>query len=362
MWLAWPHHYKESPAMNLSINRVFSLFAAPALAAVVGWLPPLAQAAAVKEIRIAVPDLSAGTKNSGGGVSDVLRNQQLLEKAFAADGIKIQWNYFKGAGPVINEAFANGQVDFAYLGDLAAIIGKANGVDTRLLAATGRGIKHYLGVVPGSGIKTLQDLKGKRVAIFRGTASQLSFDAALASQGLSEKDFKVINLDFNASIAALAARQIDATWGLSGLNALQARGLADLPLNTRDLGGAGSIQAVLVGSGAFVDAHPELVARLLDAQQQAVQWLSEEGNKEAYIQLVSELASYPPVILQRDLQDEPLQQTFRSSLDQPFLDQLQASVDLAAEQRLIRKPFKVAQWLAPQAIRPAPAPLAADRG
>lgn len=36
--------------------------------------------------------------------------------------------FFKGAGPVVNEALANGQVDFAYLGDLAAIIGKANGL------------------------------------------------------------------------------------------------------------------------------------------------------------------------------------------------------------------------------------------
>ncbi|MNP00656.1 hypothetical protein D3C76_924490 [compost metagenome] len=117
-----------------------------------------------------------------------------------------------------------------------------------------------------------------------------------------------------------------------------------------------------MGSGAFVDAHPELVQRLLEAQQQAVQWLSDESNKQAYIQLVSGLASYPPVILERDLQDEVLGQTFRSSLDQPFLDQLQASVDLAAEQRLIRKPFKVSQWLAPQATRPAPAALAADRG
>ena len=109
--------------MNLSINRVFSLFATPALAAVIGWMPTLAQGAELKQIRIAVPDLSAGTQHSGGGITDVLQQQQLLEKAFAADGISIQWNYFKGAGPVINEAFANGQVDFAYLGDLAAIIG-----------------------------------------------------------------------------------------------------------------------------------------------------------------------------------------------------------------------------------------------
>ncbi|WP_095162217.1 ABC transporter substrate-binding protein [Pseudomonas sp. Irchel 3F5] len=348
--------------MNLSINRVFNLFAVPALAAVVGWLPPLAQAAEVKEIRIAVPDLSAGTQHSGGGVTDVLRDQQLLEKAFAADGISIRWNYFKGAGPVINEAFANGQVDFAYLGDLAAIIGKANGLDTRLLAATGRGIKHYLGVAPGSNIKTLQDLKGKRVAVFRGTATQLSFDAALASQGLSEKDLKVINLDFNAAIAALAAKQIDATWGSTGISALKQRGLAELPLNTLDLGGAGNVQAVLVGSGRFVDEHPELVEKLLAAQQQAVHWLTQDDNKDAYIQLVSGLASYPPAILQQDLQNEQLSKIFPSTLDADFLSKLQASVDLAAEQRLIRKPFKVEQWLAPQAIRPAPAPLAADRG
>ncbi|MCP3751190.1 ABC transporter substrate-binding protein [Pseudomonas sp. SBB6] len=348
--------------MNLSIHRVFNLFAIPALAALLSCLPPLAQAAEVKQIRIAVPDLSAGSQHSGGGVTDVLRDQQLLEKAFAADGISIQWNYFKGAGPVINEAFANGQVDFAYLGDLAAIIGKANGLDTRLLAATGRGIKHYLGVAPGSNIKTLQDLKGKRVAVFRGTATQLSFDAALASQGLSEKDLKVINLDFNAAIAALAARQIDATWGSTGVSALKQRGLAELPLSTRDLGGAGNVQAVLVGSGRFVDEHPELVEKLLATQEKAVHWLTRDDNKEAYIQLVSGLASYPPAILQQDLQHEQLSKIFPSTLDTDFLAKLQASVDLAAEQRLIRKPFNVEQWLAPQATRPAPAPLAADRG
>lgn len=346
--------------MNRSLNRVFSLFAAPTLAAVVGWLPLTAVGAELKQIRIAVPDLSAGSQHSGGGITDVLRDQQWLEKAFAADGVSIQWNYFKGAGPVINEAFANGQVDFAYLGDLAAIIGKANGVDTRLLAATARGVKHYLGVAPGSGIKTLQDLKGKRVAVFRGTATQLSFDAALASQGLSEKDLKVINLDFNAAIAALAAKQIDATWGSTGITALKARGLAELPLSTRDLGGAGNIQAVLVASGAFVDAHPEAVATLLKAQQQAVQWLTTDSNKDAYIQLVSGLASYPPAILQHDLKDERLSQLFPATLDADFLGKLQQSVDLAAEQRLIRKPFKVEQWLAPQAIRPEPVAQVGD--
>ncbi|AXJ02656.1 nitrate ABC transporter substrate-binding protein [Pseudomonas fluorescens] len=331
--------------MNLPFKRVISLFAAPALA---GLLAFSAQADELKEIRIAVPDLSAGTQHSGGGIVDVLRNQQIFEKAFADQGIKIQWSFFKGAGPVINEAFANGQVDLAYLGDLAAIIGKSNGLDTRLLSASARGVKQYLGVVPGSGIKTLQDLKGKRVAIFRGTATQLSFDAALASVGLSEKDVKVINLDFNAAVAALAAKQIDASWGSSGLTALQAKGLAELPLNTKDLGGAGSVQSVLVGTGKFVDGHPEAVAKLLKAQQQAVEWLTQDSNKDAYVQLVSGLASYPPVILTQDLKDQNLSEVFPSTLDPLFLENLQGKVDLAAQQKLIRKPFKVNEWVAPE--------------
>jgi len=317
--------------MNLPFKRIISLLAAPALA---GFLALGAQAEELKEIRIAVPDLSAGTQHSGGGIVDVLRDQQIFEKAFAEQGIKIQWSFFKGAGPVINEAFANGQVDLAYLGDLAAIIGKSNGLDTRLLSATARGVKQYLGVVPGSGIKTLQDLKGKRVA--------------LASQGLSEKDLKVINLDFNAAVSALAAKQIDASWGSSALSALQAKGLAELPLNTKDLGGAGSVQAVLLGNGKFVDAHPEVIAKLLKAQQQAVEWLTQDSNKDAYVQLVSGLASYPPVILAQDLKDQNLSEIFPSTLDPVFLSGLQDKVDLAAQQKLIRKPFKVSDWVAPE--------------
>jgi sulfonate transport system substrate-binding protein len=328
-------------------------------AALIGLLaawhtPPLAAPAAVTEIRIAVPDLGAGPRPSGGGgVVDVLRAQQILEQEFAADGIRIEWTFFKGAGPAVNEALANGQVDFAYLGDLAAIIGKAGGIDTRLLCATARGIKSYLGVVPGSGIKTLQDLKARRVAVFRGTANHLSLTAALASQGLGERDVRLVNLDFNAATAALAARQVDAVWGLSSLIALREKGLAEIPLTSRDIEGAGSTQAVLVGVGAFVDQHPELVVRLLGAQQRAVRWLADDANRAAYVELASSTSGYPRVILETDLEGERLDAMFAPQLDPPFIDRLQAAVDVALAQRLIRKGFQVRNWAAPRFLETA---------
>ncbi|MFJ9990725.1 ABC transporter substrate-binding protein [Pseudomonas putida] len=323
------------------------------LAALCSVLPLAAQAADSAKpevIRIAVPDLGAGSKPSAGGVVDVLRDQQLLEKAFAQDGIRIDWRFFKGAGPAVNEALANGQADFAYLGDLAAIIGKSSGLDTHVLAAGVRGVKSYLGVVPGSGIRSLEDLKGKRVAVFRGTANQLSFASALASQGLSERDLKVINLDFNASNAALAAKQIDATWGLSNLLSLRDRGLVELPVNSRDLKGAGSTQSVLVGTGEFIRQHPDLVQRLVSTQQQAVNWLRDERNREAYLDLVSSTANWPRSVLSDDLAQENLAHYFDPRLDGEFVGLLQQGVDLAAKERLIRRSFQVSDWIDPRFI------------
>ena len=130
--------------MSIPFQRALRRLAAPVLVSVLASLPLLAQADPLTRIRIAVPDLSAGSQHSGGGVSDVLRSQQLLEKAFADEDVTIDWKYFKGAGPVINEAFANGQVDFAYLGDLAAIIAK-QGVDKVIRAIA----RTFIGVAGG---------------------------------------------------------------------------------------------------------------------------------------------------------------------------------------------------------------------
>jgi sulfonate transport system substrate-binding protein len=54
------------------------------------------------------------------------------------------------------------------------------------------------------------------------------------------------------------------------------------------------------------------------------------------------------VILTNDLQDQKLSEIFPSTLDPVFLAKLQDKVDLASQQRLIRKPFQVSDWVAPK--------------
>ena len=94
-------------------------------------------------IRIGVAQQGAGDPPTFGGSSAAtVQLQQLIEKEFAADGIKVQWLFFKGAGPAVNEAIANKAIDFAYQGDLPAVLARSNGIKTHLLLAIGQTIRH----------------------------------------------------------------------------------------------------------------------------------------------------------------------------------------------------------------------------
>jgi sulfonate transport system substrate-binding protein len=142
-----------------------------------------------------------------------------LEEVFKPQGVEVQWQFFKGAGPAVNEALANRQLDFVYLGDLAAIIGKANGLPTRLLLGS-RGSESYLAVTKASGLNAGRSERqtGGGLSRYGGPAG---LDRALQTVGLNERSLQVINLDWNAGKAALAAGRVDAVWG--GVSAGAAR-------------------------------------------------------------------------------------------------------------------------------------------
>ncbi|MBA6115749.1 ABC transporter substrate-binding protein [Pseudomonas putida] len=299
-------------------------------------------------IRIAVPDTSTTAKRYSGGMVDILVDQKRFEQEFAKDGIKIEWVYVRGAGPAINEALANQQVDFAYYGDLPAIVGRANGLDTQLISASRRNSKAYLGVTANSGIHSLADLKGKKLAVFRGTTYHLSLIRALDAQGLSERDLKITSMDTSASTAALVAGLVDAVWGANNLLTLDQRGLAKVALTTHDLNNVGATHEVVVGRKAFIDRYPEVVVRLLKAHQKGYEWLADVHNKAPYLVKASEWSGYPPALLERDLGDEDFADHYSPRLDAPFLDTLQADIAVAQRLRLIRQAFPLADWVRPE--------------
>lgn len=302
-------------------------------------------------IRIAAPDQGAGSLAFAGNNPIALAHiRGALEQEFAKDGIKVEWSFFKGAGPAINEAFANRQIDFAYLGDLASIIGRAGGLPTRFLLAV-RGSTQYLGTAPNATIKDLQDLKGKRVALFRGTADQLALGRALAQAGLHERDLRIVNLDWTAARAAIAAGQVDAAWQGSGLLAVAERGQIKIPISTQSLHNRrATTQSGLVGTQAFIDQYPGLTQRVVNVLVQQAQWASDEAHRSALLQAWAQQGGRPISLLQREFEGEDLRFRFSPRIDDFITTSYVENVQTAQSLGLIRAGFDARAWLEPRFV------------
>src|SRR5512138_532076 len=102
----------------------------------------------------------------------VAKQKKWLDEELVKAGARntsVKWASFS-AGPPINESFASGQQDVGLLGDTPAIIGKAAGIDTRIVGLTSTGPRSLAVIVPaGSSIKTPKELKGKKVAVVKGS-------------------------------------------------------------------------------------------------------------------------------------------------------------------------------------------------
>src|SRR6201985_2410137 len=123
---------------------------------------------APKTIRIGVAAEGVGGRPYAYRMSlDVARAQGLVEKEFAKDGTRIEWHYFRAAGPAVSEALASGQVDFVFHGDLPSVIVRSTGIKTRYLLPLYARSNIYVAVPAKSNIHRLQDLKGKVVSNFR---------------------------------------------------------------------------------------------------------------------------------------------------------------------------------------------------
>ena len=249
--------------------------------------PSLARAAAPPPVvRIGVAQPLAGSPPSfSGSAAAVAHAKGWIEEAFKADGTTVEWSFFKGAGPAVNEAVSNQQIDFALQGDLPSLIGKAAGLKTRLVAATGARSNIYIGVPPDSPARTVADLRGKRVALFKGTNMHLPAVRLLEAHGLTERDLKIVNLDTASSLAALATRDVDASIGSLDILRLRDKGQVRVLYRSKGDSPVFTRQSHVLVTERFAAAHPEATQRLVDALVKAARWSSEEANREDVLRL-----------------------------------------------------------------------------
>jgi sulfonate transport system substrate-binding protein len=240
-------------------GRPFALIAA-VLAASLGSavLPVNSRAAdALKEIRI-----DWATYNP---VSMLLKNKGLLEKEFAKDGISVVWVQTLGSNKAL-EFLNAGSIDFGSTAGSAALVAKINGNPIKSVYVYSR--PEWTALVTGkdSPITNVADLKGKRVAVTRGTDPHIFLVRALQSAGLSEKDITPVLLQHPDGKAALIRGDVDAWAGLDPMMA-QAEIVDGAKLFFRKA--EANTWGILNVREAFAQEHPDAVRRVLTVYEEA---------------------------------------------------------------------------------------------
>jgi sulfonate transport system substrate-binding protein len=296
-------------------------------------------------IRIGIAGVGIGNRPySGGSTVSIVHACGLLEKEFSSTGIKIDWIFYKGAGPAVNEAIAGGQLDFALQGDLPAIVGRAGGLQTRLLVASGGFANTYLAAPVGSPVHSLADLKARTVANFKGTNLELAAARILATVHLTESDLNLLNLE-NAGIkAALASKQIDAGFGQLDLLMLRDRGLVTIPYSTKDHSLKLTRQAHLLVTNDFDERYPAIVDRVVKVLVGAAYWASQEQHRNEVFAIWSK-AGIPAQYFAEDYKGDSMKLRNSPLFDQFMTTRYQAAAAEAISFDLVRDKVDVANWI-----------------
>jgi sulfonate transport system substrate-binding protein len=299
-------------------------------------------------IRIAVPGVGIGNRPIIGGspIADIgLRG--LLEEEFRPDGIRIQWTYLPGAGPAVNELFANGLADFGGgLGDLPSIIGHAGGLKTKVLAAAGIRQHTYLAVPADSQIRSIEDLRGKQVAFQKGTNIQLAIAKILAAHGLTEHDFRAINMDNETAKSAIITHSVDAAFGQNDYLQLRDQGTAKILYVATGEDNASFLRhSSLIASEDFIAKYPDITQRVVKVLVQAAKWQSDQEANPAQLYQIWTKSGVPFNNYREDLAKTSVKQIGSPLVDEYFRAQYKKAVTDSKRFGLIRNTFDVDQWI-----------------
>jgi len=229
-----------------------------AFVAVAALMPGIARAAdALKEIHI-----DWATYNP---VSMILKQKGLLEKEFAKDGISIVWVQSAGSNKAL-EFLNAGSIDFGSTAGSAALVARINGNPIKSIYVYSRPEWTALVTTKDSKISKVADLKGKRVAVTRGTDPHIFLVRALLGAGLSEKDITPVLLQHADGKTALIRGDVDA-W--AGLDPMMAQAEIEDGARLFFRNPAANTWGILNVREAFLKDHPDVVRRVLAAYEEA---------------------------------------------------------------------------------------------
>jgi len=213
------------------------------------------------------------------GLLAILKAQRALERTLAPLGYDVKWFEFP-AGPQLLEALNANSIDFGSTGAPPAVFAQAAGIRFVYVGAQ-PGARHgeALIVKPDAPIRTLADLRGKRVALQKGSSANYLLLQLLLSAGLRFDDIRPVYLAPADARAAFESGSVDAwvVWDpyyAAAQQALRARTIADYA-------SVESAFSFYEATPAFVQRQPAAVDAILAQLRAAGQWVNRHPAETA---------------------------------------------------------------------------------
>lgn len=199
----------------------------------------------------------------------VARQQQLFEQQFP--GVQVAWKEFP-AGPQMLEALAVGAIDFGAVGNTPPVFAQAAGKDLKYIGYEVVPQNAQALLIPAdSSIRTLADLKGKRIAVQKGSSAHELLAKALQKAGLSWQDIQPIWLPPADARAAFDKQSIDA-WSIwePYLSAAELDAKAKVLIDGQAFARTYSFY---IANPQFIEQHPGATEKILQSLNTADQWV-----------------------------------------------------------------------------------------
>lgn len=314
-----------------------------------------AAAAALAALALAACGGSPAGDGGGSGASApsqvVIGTQNLTN----AECIALEEGYFQemmpdaevrvetfSAGRDLNQAMASGDIDFAIIGSLPVAIGLSSGIDYDVIYSTAI-LTNTEGLVAkeGSGIESLADLKGKRVATTFTSTCHYSLLSALKAEGIDPSEVDLIDLEPDKIVAAWGRGDIDAAyiWDPARTSCLNDGG--KVVLSSGDVGEMGYPTAdFALVRGEFAEQHPDYVVAYLKAMHKAEELFA--NSKAEALEVISRHTEMPVADIEALMTDD-----YVSSADQVgadylgggFAELLESMSEFLVEQGEVQKPL-----------------------
>ena len=219
-------------------------------------------------------------------VSLVLKEKGWVEEEFAKSGIAVEWVLSLGSNKALE--FLNGRsVDFGSTAGAAALIARSSSIPIKGVYIYSKPEWTALVVKKDSPIQKVEDLKGKRIAVTRGTDPYIFLLRALDKHGLTDKDVKVVLLQHPDGKSALERGDVDAWAGLDPHMAqTEVEQGSRLFFRDADMNTYGFLNV----REDFLAENPEIVARVLSVYERGRKWsLANPGELKAILAKAAKL-------------------------------------------------------------------------